>query len=755
MPRKQKSTQGMAQQSLFDYLDPKSSTSRQAENPAPQTPKNRSMKRKRSDASSRRGAKVVEPEFEEAEEGNTSSDVEAIRLSPSKPIVLSSDDSDEQRSPKRPKKAKAAKISIVKSRSASPTQRVSDEEGPSIPARLKGKSVIRKAQVVESDEEEEEEPRRRKLVKGVRPPTPDDSDDSDDSLNEEDILDTRLRSRDKRSAYQQNLERLKRKKKGQKASNSSEQDDSDAEGSGSEGPSVFPGAKPHIGTDDEDEDDTLEDDDFIVEDDSQTVVPALPSAFNMSSHQDLAHHFKVVCQLFVHMAVRPARERKPFMQQSLKENEYFAIPLQTARSKLSGMRDSLITSSVWRPDFKKPLETYPELNLTRLGFAVPHCDACHLGGRLSTIVGRLDGKPYDKFSFRPKEEESDFEDSDSDNSDENALRHLKKPKEFNLGRFCAARTRAFHQFSHWEWSLYQTLSEEIESLQPAKGNKKRQFVRVAYVKGLLPPEDLSDADGIMDWLDQRGVINMEWHKPSQQGGTPGAYPYSAAYQHGTPGMYGHPQTPGTYPYQASGAYPATAVPGYGTHAWPYPYSYYQHQQYQQTSATISRPATSAAPTPAPTTTAPSQPTPTTAAPTRTTFSLYAPVYPREGVTTTAPTTGGTTRGYRKQSNFKGLFNKELRSLMYGFGDDRNPANDSVSVMEEILVEYIADVCQSALAPTKKSRLSIEDLRRALSRNADANKLARMEELLFMQEDIKRARAQFDDSEINQGNALQR
>jgi transcription initiation factor TFIID subunit 13 len=29
--------------------------------------------------------------------------------------------------------------------------------------------------------------------------------------------------------------------------------------------------------------------------------------------------------------------------------------------------------------------------------------------------------------------------------------------------------------------------------------------------------------------------------------------------------------------------------------------------------------------------------------------------------------------------------------MYGFGDDRNPANDTVNVMEEILVEFILDV----------------------------------------------------------------
>jgi transcription initiation factor TFIID subunit 13 len=35
--------------------------------------------------------------------------------------------------------------------------------------------------------------------------------------------------------------------------------------------------------------------------------------------------------------------------------------------------------------------------------------------------------------------------------------------------------------------------------------------------------------------------------------------------------------------------------------------------------------------------------------------------------------------------------------MFGFGDDRNPANDTVNVMEEILIEYITDVV-SAYSP---------------------------------------------------------
>lgn len=83
----------------------------------------------------------------------------------------------------------------------------------------------------------------------------------------------------------------------------------------------------------------------------------------------------------------------------LSEEEYLSVPLQVARRKLSGMRDSLLASSVWRSDFKKALETYPEFTLVRLNFAEPQCDACHLGGRLSTLLGRLSGKPYDEYDF--------------------------------------------------------------------------------------------------------------------------------------------------------------------------------------------------------------------------------------------------------------------------------------------------------------------------------------------------------------------
>ncbi|KAH8106962.1 transcription initiation factor IID, 18kD subunit-domain-containing protein [Cristinia sonorae] len=228
--------------------------------------------------------------------------------------------------------------------------------------------------------------------------------------------------------------------------------------------------------------------------------------------------------------------------------------------------------------------------------------------------------------------------------------------------------------------------------------------------------------------------------------------------------YPHANTGSTYPYgsyttsagyaQTPGAYPTTAyqtgypTAGY-TSTWPYPYSYYptQQQAHQQAPVVAPRPPTSTPSTTAATTTA-TLPTvasaPIQVAPQRPLTSSFT-YAPRESLAA-----GTSSRGFRKQASHRGLFTKELRNLMYGFGDDRNPSNDSVNVLEEILVEYIVDVCQTALAPGKKARLSIEDLRRALSRPADAKKLARMEELLFMQEDIKRARAQFEEDDLNAG-----
>lgn len=80
--------------------------------------------------------------------------------------------------------------------------------------------------------------------------------------------------------------------------------------------------------------------------------------------------------------------------------------------------------------------------------------------------------------------------------------------------------------------------------------------------------------------------------------------------------------------------------------------------------------------------------------------------------------------------------------MYAFGDS-NPQPDTINVMEELLIEHITDVCtQAQRVASNKGKVKVDDFKFAL--RTDHKKLSRVEELLYMQEVIARARSQRDD-----------
>jgi len=103
---------------------------------------------------------------------------------------------------------------------------------------------------------------------------------------------------------------------------------------GSENPSeeeqlkLFKGAKlassdaESLTRNESDSDDSLS---FIVEDDGQAVAAQLPTEFSMQSHDDLSHQFKIIFQLFVHVAVRPSVERRIFMSEQVKGEVYHTV----------------------------------------------------------------------------------------------------------------------------------------------------------------------------------------------------------------------------------------------------------------------------------------------------------------------------------------------------------------------------------------------------------------------------------------------
>ncbi|KAG1753462.1 hypothetical protein EDB19DRAFT_831191 [Suillus lakei] len=480
----------MKQKTLGDFLFPSS--------PPPISPpapvKKRQAKRKH---------KVIAVESDDSDDLAQDSDVGAIKFEPEVIEVSDEDDSPRRPSTKRRKKSLVVTDSL-------PDVAASDsslEDHIGIPTRWKGSKKGERKRKAIADSEDESQPRRRKLVKGARPPSPEES--AIDEVDENDIIESRLRARDKKTTFQKHLEKLKSLKGKKRSGINLELDSSESDAEQSEGSVVrpFKGARPDRGQESETSsgkhEQTDEDEDFIVEDDEQGVsTMQLPIAFSMNTHQDLAHQFKIVCQLFVHMAVRFPSERRPFMKKMLEAEEYFSVPLQVARRKLSGMKDSLVTSSVWKPQFKRPLERYPDFELIRMQFSAPQCDACNLGGRISTLLGRVSGKPYDKYDFESEsEDESSNIDSDDDSRESSG-------KQFYLGRFCAARTQVFHEFSHWEYRLYRSLLREIDEVL----DDNRGFVRIAFAGGAKPPKDMRDADKVMDWLDQRGLVEFEWQR---------------------------------------------------------------------------------------------------------------------------------------------------------------------------------------------------------------------------------------------------
>ena len=90
---------------------------------------------------------------------------------------------------------------------------------------------------------------------------------------------------------------------------------------------------------------------------------------------------------------------------------------------------------------------------------------------------------------------------------------------------------------------------------------------------------------------------------------------------------------------------------------------------------------------------------------------------------------------------KRLFTKELRCMLYGFGDDQVPYTETVELLDDLLIQYITDMTVKAMNVGKKGRVHVEDIVYLIRR--DPKKYARVKELLTMNEELKKARKAFD------------
>ncbi|KAI9849247.1 MAG: Transcription initiation factor TFIID subunit 13 [Sclerophora amabilis] len=101
--------------------------------------------------------------------------------------------------------------------------------------------------------------------------------------------------------------------------------------------------------------------------------------------------------------------------------------------------------------------------------------------------------------------------------------------------------------------------------------------------------------------------------------------------------------------------------------------------------------------------------------------------------------------------------------MFAFGDDREPLDETVKILDEIVTDaainsFIIETCHEAAACASYSRrqkIKIDDFRFALRK--DPTKLGRVQELLAMDKHLKKWKKLFDenDDKVERGDGIGR
>lgn len=101
----------------------------------------------------------------------------------------------------------------------------------------------------------------------------------------------------------------------------------------------------------------------------------------------------------------------------------------------------------------------------------------------------------------------------------------------------------------------------------------------------------------------------------------------------------------------------------------------------------------------------------------------------------------TQESSSSQPKRKRLFNRELRYMMHGFGDDVNPYNESVDMVEDLVIELITEMSVKAMEVGKKGKIHVDDILFLIRK--DSKKYARVRDLLTMNEELKQAKRIFE------------
>ncbi|KAI6234619.1 Taf-13 [Aphelenchoides fujianensis] len=93
---------------------------------------------------------------------------------------------------------------------------------------------------------------------------------------------------------------------------------------------------------------------------------------------------------------------------------------------------------------------------------------------------------------------------------------------------------------------------------------------------------------------------------------------------------------------------------------------------------------------------------------------------------------------------KTAFGAPLAAMLFGFGDSKEPREDTIECLEKIVLTYIEELSKKAAANGRPERIGLDDLYYFTRR--DHKKFARVKELLSMNAELKQARKSVDSLE---------
>ncbi|BGP32358.1 hypothetical protein JCM10296v2_004139 [Rhodotorula toruloides] len=217
--------------------------------------------------------------------------------------------------------------------------------------------------------------------------------------------------------------------------------------------------------------------------------------------QGLRFYLKTYLLYLIHLVIDPDRDW-------LAADEEFRTAVHRVNEHLAGHLNSLVTSSAWKPRFRKALEARPSMDMEELDkdSKGDPCEACSMGkARHSFYLFTVSGPKYDRDKLQPIPRSDDSSDSDTDDDVP-----LEKSFEFKLGKMCAARAEVAHILRHWAYNTKERVADRIASLRKPISSAK-------ITKDMSPQErkrarqderdrKLEEATRIADKLDKDNVI---------------------------------------------------------------------------------------------------------------------------------------------------------------------------------------------------------------------------------------------------------